>query len=253
LRRRRHAFGIVFVVACAAAVGGCANKAQIFDDRNEGGWFSKPLNLFSRPDWAAYSASNDEFKNHGQVGPDELVSADGRCAAPVAQAAPAQPASKPAEPAATETSAAAPPQGPSMAASTVGTYAGDLGGERAPVAPPPAVAAAPPPDRLEPASLGGGEVPSVLGGVALGMTECEVVRRAGQPGNISIGAGNHGQRSVTLTYLAGTWPGIYHFDGGRLKEIDNVPEPQRPAPKSKRVKKKPTRRRTGTGESVYVQ
>jgi hypothetical protein len=253
LRRRRHAFSILFVVACATAAGGCSNKAQIFDDHNEGGWFSKPLNVFSRPEWAAYSESNRQLDNHGPVGPEELVSADGQCAAPVAQAAPAQPASKPAEQAVAEPTAAAPPQGSSMAASTVGSYAGDLGGERAPVAPPPAVAAAPPPDRLEPASLGGGDMPSVLGGVALGMTECQVVRRAGRPGNISIGSGAHGERSVTVTYLAGTWPGIYHFDAGRLKEIDSVPEPQRPAPKAKRVKKKPTRPKTATGQSVYVQ
>jgi hypothetical protein len=254
LRRRRHAFSILFVVACAAAAGGCANKAQIFEDRNEGGWFSKPLNLFARPDWASYSEGKRELDNRGPVGPEDLVAADGRCAPPVVQAAPAQPAAaKPAAPAVAEASAAPPQQGPSMATSTVGTMAGDLGGESAPVAPPPPVAAAPPPDRLEPASLGGGDLPAVLGGVALGMTECQVVRRAGQPGNVAIGGGARGERNVTITYLAGTWPGIYHFDGGRLKEIDSVPETQRPTPKAKRVKKKPTRPKTAKGEAVYVQ
>ena len=29
-----------------------------------------------------------------------------------------------------------------------------------------------------------------MGGVALGMSECDVVRRAGLPGNVNIGAGD---------------------------------------------------------------
>ena len=140
-----------------------------------------------------------------------------------------------------------------MATSTVGTLAGDLGGARAPIAPPPPPAAAPPPDRLEPAGFGGGDLPPVLGGVALGMTECQVVRRAGQPSNVSIGGGPRSGREVTITYLAGTWPGIYHFDSGRLKEVDRVPEAERPAAKTKRVKKKPTRHKTANGQTVYVQ
>ena len=31
-----------------------------------------------------------------------------------------------------------------------------------------------------------------------------------------------------LTYLTGTWPGIYTFDAGRLKVVDRAPVP--PAP-----------------------
>ena len=57
----------------------------------------------------------------------------------------------------------------------------------------------------------------VLGGVALGMSECEVVRRAGLPGNVDIGVGDQGSRKVVLTYLSGPWPGIYTFSAGRLK------------------------------------
>ncbi len=33
-----------------------------------------------------------------------------------------------------------------------------------------------------------------MGGVALGMTECDVVRRAGVPGNVNISAGEKGER-----------------------------------------------------------
>ena len=65
-----------------------------------------------------------------------------------------------------------------------------------------------------------------MGGIALGMTECEVVRRAGLPDNVNIGAGEKGERKVVLTYLSGTWPGIYTFDAGRLKVIDRAPVPE---------------------------
>ena len=46
----------------------------------------------------------------------------------------------------------------------------------------------------------------VAGGIALGMTECDVVRRAGLPGNINIGAGNKGERKVVLTISAAPGP-----------------------------------------------
>ena len=62
-----------------------------------------------------------------------------------------------------------------------------------------------------------------MGGIALGMTECDVVRRAGPPGNVNIGAGDRGERKVVLTYLSGTWPGIYTFADGRLKVVDRAP------------------------------
>ena len=53
--------------------------------------------------------------------------------------------------------------------------------------------------------------PQVMGGIALGMTECQAVRRAGLPGNVNISAGDKGERKVVLTYLTGPWPGIYHL------------------------------------------
>ena len=84
------------------------------------------------------------------------------------------------------------------------------------------------------------------------MTECEAVRRAGQPSNVSIGAGDKGARKVVVTYLGGQWPGIYTFNSGRLQEIDAAPEqpkPAKPAPK-KNPKRAP---KTATTERVYVQ
>lgn len=82
-------------------------------------------------------------------------------------------------------------------------------------------------------------MPQVVGGIALGMTECDAVRRAGTPANVSIGVGNNNDRKVVLTYLAGPWPGIYTFASGRLKEIDAAPgqpKPAKPAAKRKAAK-----------------
>ena len=178
---------LVCAVALAAALAGCKNSAQVFEDQNDGGWFSKPVDIFAKPDWA--KTSNDskvgDLGPKGPVGPDELVSADGSCAA------------------------AAAPQ-----------------------------AAAPQP-------AGDGE-PPVLGGIALGMTECQAVHRAGTPSNVTIGAGNGGGRKVVLTYLTGTWPGIYHFADGRLQEIDRAPAPPAPpkAPAKKKPGKKPVKPKT---------
>lgn len=76
------------------------------------------------------------------------------------------------------------------------------------------------------------------GGIALEMTECEVVKRAGTPENVQVGTNERGDRAVTLTYNGGPRPGIYHFAGGRLYDIDRVaepppepPKPKKPAPK----------------------
>ena len=79
------------------------------------------------------------------------------------------------------------------------------------------------------------------GGIALGMTECQAVRRAGTPSNVAIGAGDRGERKVVLTYLSGPWPGIYTFRDGRLKEIDARARRSRSRrkPRQKRKRAKP--------------
>ena len=61
-------------------------------------------------------------------------------------------------------------------------------------------------------------------GIALQMTECEVVQRAGGPDGIEFGS-EGGERSVVLTYTRGARPGIYRFAGGRLYSIERAPEP----------------------------
>jgi hypothetical protein len=99
-----------------------------------------------------------------------------------------------------------------------GSIAGDLAG-----APMPAGASDP-------------GTPQIAGGIALGMSECDAVRRAGTPANVSIGGGETGERQVVLTYLSGPWPGIYTFSSGRLKEI--AAGPVQPKSAAKPVAKK---------------
>ena len=55
------------------------------------------------------------------------------------------------------------------------------------------------------------------GGVALDMSECDVVQRAGAPDNIEFGTA--GERTLVLTYVKGERPGIYRFRSGRLVSI----------------------------------
>lgn len=78
-------------------------------------------------------------------------------------------------------------------------------------------------------------VPLVPQGVALEMTECEVVKRIGPAERTEIGS-NGSDRTSTLTYIQGARPGIYHFVGGRLSSIERAPEPPAPA---KPVRAKP--------------
>ncbi len=81
------------------------------------------------------------------------------------------------------------------------------------------------------------DAPSLLGeGVSLGMSECDVVYRAGQPTAVQIGKGPNGDRTAVLSFKSGPRPGIYRFLRGRLMEMDRGAEPA-PAPKA--VKKKP--------------
>jgi hypothetical protein len=102
--------------------------------------------------------------------------------------------------------------------------------------PPPPVAPAPAAPQAQ-ASAGNQPAPpaattdtgSLLsGGVALGMSECDVVFRAGQPGAVQIGKNPNGDRTAVLTYQTGPRPGIYHFERGALVEMDRVAEPAPP-------------------------
>jgi hypothetical protein len=83
----------------------------------------------------------------------------------------------------------------------------------------------------------------VAGGIALQMTECDVVRRAGAVDKIDFGSDDRGERIVTLTYLRGPWPGIYRFTGGRLVAIERAPVPPPPPAKSQKA---PAKKPAGT-------
>jgi len=76
------------------------------------------------------------------------------------------------------------------------------------------------------------------GGIALDMSECDVVQRAGAPDNVEMDPGPRGQRSVVVTYTKGDRPGIYRFVGGRLVSMERVAEPPPPEKPAKPTKKK---------------
>jgi len=219
LPRSRFNPRIFAATALAFALAGCSSGMF---DKNEGGFFSKPIDMFAKPDWARpVDAKQPDMDTGGPVSPEDLVGADGRCSAAAAQAS-------------------APPAAAPPTETAVGGMAGELRGQPAPPAP----AAADP------------SIPPVLGGIALGMTECQAAQRAGLASNVSIGAGDRGERRVVLTYLSGPWPGIYRFDDGRLKEIDRAPVPPAPPkapPKKKTTTKKPANAKTSQRETEQVQ
>ncbi|HEY7245489.1 MAG TPA: hypothetical protein VH678_16590 [Xanthobacteraceae bacterium] len=89
------------------------------------------------------------------------------------------------------------------------------------------------------AAAGPGQAEPLLpGGIALEMTECEVVNRAGAVEKMEFGTTARGERSLVLTYLTGPWPGIYRFTAGRLVSIERAPAtPEAPAKPATRNKK----------------
>jgi len=74
-------------------------------------------------------------------------------------------------------------------------------------------------------------------GIALQMTECQVVAVAGYTDRVEISADPRGQRLVTLTYLTGDRPGIYRFVNGRLNTMERVAEPPQPKKPTKTARK----------------
>jgi hypothetical protein len=97
------------------------------------------------------------------------------------------------------------------------------------------------------ASAPAGLPPEVRGGprgIALAMTECQVVSVAGYTDRVEIGANERGERTVTLTYLTGERPGIYRFRAGRLVSMDRVAEPpvaKKPQRATRAAKSQPRR------------
>lgn len=209
----RNTAALACAVLLAIAVGGCSKQISGLREATEGG-FQKPVNLFTTPEWARTSTAHVELGPRGPVAPTDLVSADGQCA--------------PAE----TTSAAAPAPAPAPAqTAAAGGGTGFNGG-------------------LQAGGPGTGAAPVATGGIALGMTECEAVRRAGTPSNVTIGGGEGGERKVVVSYLSGQWPGIYTFSGGRLKVIDAAPVAEK---KKSTPKKKKRAKSASSAGRVYVQ
>ncbi len=227
--RHRAIVGIAFACVAALAVAGCTSAKEAIANAGEGeGWFSKPVNMLAKPDWARPTTGGVNLGPQGPVASEDMVSADGQCAMPAAAAAPA---------------AEAPPvQPPAPADRPVGSVAGDLAGAPMPAAT--KTSAGPGLERLDMAPSAA--APVVSGGIALGMTECQTVQRAGSPSNVAISAGEKGERKVVLTYLSGPWPGIYTFNDGRLKVVERAPEQPKPAKAT--PKKKPVKPKTASHE-----
>jgi len=87
--------------------------------------------------------------------------------------------------------------------------------------------------------------PAAPGAVGLDMSECEVVRAAGQPQAVNIGTNDRGDRRVVMTYANSERAGTYEFVSGRLTSLERGPEPP-PAKPEKPAKKKPASARQQT-------
>jgi hypothetical protein len=86
----------------------------------------------------------------------------------------------------------------------------------------------------------GAPPPSTTGTVALGHTECDVVRGIGSPDNVNLSNGPRGDRVAVVTYSRGQRAGIYTFTAGRLSSIERGPEPiAQPKVAKPKAKKKP--------------
>jgi hypothetical protein len=169
------------LIALVAALGACASQTD--GAAPTAGSTAKLSDVFATPDWAKFTNTAKPLVQRA-VTPNDLIGADGSCAA-------------------------APGQATAMAA-TDGNA----------------------PDSNAEALQGQGGLPQVSGGIALAMTECDVVQRAGLPSHFEIGADGQ-ERVTTITYNEGMWPGLYRFRGGRLSSIERVapPEPVKPARK----------------------
>ncbi len=87
---------------------------------------------------------------------------------------------------------------------------------------------------------GAAPAPSTSGTVALGHTECDVVRGIGAPDNVSLSNNNRGDRVAVVNYSRGQRAGIYTFTAGRLTSIERGPEPvEQPKVAKPKAKKKP--------------
>lgn len=81
--------------------------------------------------------------------------------------------------------------------------------------------------------------PAVGGSVALGHTECDVVRGIGAPQSVNISRDPRGDRVAVINFPQGSRAGIYTFTSGRLTSIERGAEPVAEPKVAKPKKKKP--------------
>jgi hypothetical protein len=88
---------------------------------------------------------------------------------------------------------------------------------------------------------GAAGAPPVQGGtVALGHTECDVVRGIGAPDNVNISNTARGDRVTVINWSRGARAGIYTFTAGRLASVERGAEPVvQPKVAKPKAKKKP--------------
>src|ERR1700761_3173591 len=77
------------------------------------------------------------------------------------------------------------------------------------------------------------------GTVALGHTECDVVRGIGAPSSVNISNNPRGERVAVVNFSQGARAGIYTFTAGRLTSIERGAEPAAEPKAVKPKKKKP--------------
>jgi hypothetical protein len=82
-----------------------------------------------------------------------------------------------------------------------------------------------------------GAPPQGTGTVALGHTECDVLRGIGAPDSVNLSSNPRGDRVAVVTWSRGPRAGIYTFTAGRLSSIERGPEPA-PQPKATKPKAK---------------
>ena len=205
--------------ACVAALaaGGCSANSAVFDGPNDGGWFAKPFNVFgqaglgdSRNDNSVISADRSGRARRPGQRRRTLRTAVGRRAAGAR---------------ARFRSAAGARRPPGR------LVAGDLAG-----APMPAAARRRSPALQRPRA--GHAALRVSGGIALGMTECQAVRRAGAPEQRRHQRRRQRRAQSRADLSERAWPGIYHFHAGRLKVVERAPEPAE-AGQSRRQRRNP--------------
>jgi hypothetical protein len=190
----------LFLLAALAASAALCGCADV--DVTPQSWFAKPLDVSGRNAGYTFSELQESKQRQRPITANDLVSSNGACPSP---------------PAATQVVAAAAPAVPAAPGASVAPGASAT-------------------DAAAPAA----GTDALLGtAVALGMSECDVVFRAGQPNSVQIGQNPNGDRTAMLTYNAGPRPGIYRFERGQLTEMDAVAPP--PAPPKIASKKKPSK------------